>query len=671
MAEKINIDVLLNLDPSDIKSVSELKQNLKDLKSAALEAGEGSEAFDKITKKAGELNDTISRVNESISRNTGNAVENAAKGLANFASVGAGAFGAIQGAATLFGNESKDLQKTLVQLNAAVALSSGLKSLSEAPDIIKDAAASFRSLFAAIKSSETVAQFSDLATSIKNTGVVTKVTEGAVKGLALANKALEAATGGAAASMNGLKSAIIGTGIGLFVAGLGLAIQALVNYTSKTKDATKATDALGGSLETVNNQLDDRTAKEKAALDNAKLALQIAEAQDKSAKDLAALKVNVLNAENNLNAATLKGLDDALEAFQKLRRDYEIGTKEYEFYDNIIGGINAKRVQVNNDISQQANKRLLLDLQNAKDIKEEELKNFQKLNGELRKLGEDDTKRKEDKALNDLKITQDLLNAEKKAYEDYYNKLKTLQETGSADAEKTGVDLVRTIREETITATEGAEVLTTQRLDKIAEVARIAGEFSQGFSDFANTLIDNDVNKLNEKYSAQLQNVRQGSEEEKKILAAKFAEEEKLRKKAFLINKGFQLATAVASTAQSVATALAAPPGIPFTIPNGILAGALGAVQIAKIAATSYQNPTLSSGGLPSAGGSGVGGAAATTPAESPTPNSFSLFGTASNGNIAGGGNNGQGGAVQVYVLESDISSAQFNIFSYKAQIDG
>jgi len=48
--------------------------------------------------------------------------------------------------------------------------------------------------------------------------------------------------------------------------------------------------------------------------------------------------------------------------------------------------------------------------------------------------------------------------------------------------------------------------------------------------------------------------------------------------------RAFALADAIATTAQSVSRALSNPPGIPWTIPQGILAGALGAAQVRTIA---------------------------------------------------------------------------------------
>jgi glutamine synthetase type III len=72
MAEKkIELDILLNIKPDDINSVKELKTTLRDLRSAALSVEEGSEAFNKITAKAGQLNDKIKDLNDVIGAQTG------------------------------------------------------------------------------------------------------------------------------------------------------------------------------------------------------------------------------------------------------------------------------------------------------------------------------------------------------------------------------------------------------------------------------------------------------------------------------------------------------------------------------------------------------------------------------------------------------------------------
>jgi hypothetical protein len=665
--EKVNIDILFETADA-ASSVRELKTAIRDLKSAAIEAGEGSVEFDKITKKAGELNDQISRVNESISRNTGNAVENAAKGLANFASVGAGAFSAVQGAAVLFGAESKDLQKTLVQLNAAVALTTGLKSLSEAPDIIMDAVKSFGAL-----------------------NIVTKANAALTAVASTVQTAFAAATGGVTLSMNALKVAIASTGIGLLVVGIGLAVTALSSFIDSTDDAAEAQSDLDFQLKSTKDSLDALNLSFATADANNKTAIDAAKARGASLEEInklelegfdinakkikAAAEQDVINRNNNQSRIdALKQINDLDEDQVKTLLELESKQKVYNaqvlksYNDVQLLDTQRNTLLLNQSNAISARDKAISDkkIKDAKDAKDKQVKLEKEKNDKLKKEGEDDTQRQEKKALKDLSITEDLLDAELNAYKEFYDKIKKLQETGSENAEKAGIELVRNIKDETANATDGAQVLTEQRLQKVAFFAETARDFTQAFSDFSNTLIDNDINKLNEKYSAQLKNVEQGSEQEKKILAAKAVEEEKIRKKAFIANKAFQIATAVANTALAVTSALANPPGPPATIPLGIIAGTLGAIQIAKIAATSYQNPTLSAGGV---GGGGGGAPSIAFPTAPATPSAGALFGTAGAGNTGGGGNAGGGGAVKVFVVESDITNAQRQVDEARGEI--
>lgn len=101
-----------------------------------------------------------------------------------------GGFAALQGAQALFGAESEDLQKVLVKVQAAMALSQGINSVMEAKD-------AFKVLGAVIK-----------------TNVV-----------------------GAFSSM---KAALVSTGIGALVIGLGLLIDKLMSMSSAAEEAAEA-----------------------------------------------------------------------------------------------------------------------------------------------------------------------------------------------------------------------------------------------------------------------------------------------------------------------------------------------------------------------------------------------------------------------------------------------
>ena len=106
-----------------------------------------------------------------------------------------GGFAAVQGGMALFGKESDDVQKTLLKVQAAMALSQGIQSVGESVD-------SFKQLGAVIKS-----------TSLAQ-GVLTAAT-------AAYNFVNSAATTG----LKLFRAALISTGIGALVVGVGLLIS--------------------------------------------------------------------------------------------------------------------------------------------------------------------------------------------------------------------------------------------------------------------------------------------------------------------------------------------------------------------------------------------------------------------------------------------------------------
>jgi hypothetical protein len=106
----------------------------------------------------------------------------------------AGGFAAAEGAIAMFGVESKDMQETMVKLNAAVALTSGIAS-------VHAAIPAFKAMGAAAKAS---------AAGVAVLGAVTS--------------AYSAIVGGATGAMKVFKIALISTGVGALVVGLGMVI---------------------------------------------------------------------------------------------------------------------------------------------------------------------------------------------------------------------------------------------------------------------------------------------------------------------------------------------------------------------------------------------------------------------------------------------------------------
>jgi hypothetical protein len=134
MAEKIVFETEVKTGNSG-SSVKGLKTELRELTKQLGTLEQGTDAFDKAAARAGKLKEQIRGVND--------AIENAdpEKKFAPFARTVqglAGGFAAAQGAMALFGSESEDLEKTLVKVQGAMALSQGLNSLIEFKNDFKD-----------------------------------------------------------------------------------------------------------------------------------------------------------------------------------------------------------------------------------------------------------------------------------------------------------------------------------------------------------------------------------------------------------------------------------------------------------------------------------------------------------------------------------------------------
>jgi hypothetical protein len=192
MAEKRTIE--LEVKESGFDQVTEktktLKQQLKEMKEQLGTMDEGSEGFKELVAEAGKLQDKIGDLNEQVKNfasDTGK-VDIALGGL----SAVTGGFEAVQGAMGLVGSENKNLEKTMLKVQSAMALANGVQQVQIA--LQKESA--FMKGVDAVKTT---------ALSVA-TGVYTAV--------------VGASTGG----MKLFRLAMIGTGIGALVLGVGLLI---------------------------------------------------------------------------------------------------------------------------------------------------------------------------------------------------------------------------------------------------------------------------------------------------------------------------------------------------------------------------------------------------------------------------------------------------------------
>lgn len=186
---------------------------------AMADAGlQGTPAFAELQERAGQLDDEMRDLNATIT-GLGSDTKNI-DGLISIASGVAGGFALAQGAAALFGDESEEMQKALLKVNAAMSVLQGLQQIQNV--LQKESAAM---LFLA--------------------GARTKA-------LAVANQFLAVTTLETAAASNVLRAALIATGIGAFVVLLGLAANAAGLFSDKQETAAEATERLAKATEALN-----------------------------------------------------------------------------------------------------------------------------------------------------------------------------------------------------------------------------------------------------------------------------------------------------------------------------------------------------------------------------------------------------------------------------------
>jgi hypothetical protein len=233
------------------ESVGSLKKQLReaqqDVQALSDKFGATSDQAVKAAKRAAELKDAIGDAKALTD------AFNPDRKFQAFASALQGVIGGIsafQGAMGLLGVENENVEKTLLKVQSAMALSQGINSVLEARD-------SFKNLGAVIQSTAIFQKANNAATAIAIT----------------LQKAFGVATIGTGRAFTILKGAIAATGIGLLVVGLTTLIGKISEWTSASEDAANAQKKLAEQNDVVNaslqNQIDVLTAvgnKEKEIL---------------------------------------------------------------------------------------------------------------------------------------------------------------------------------------------------------------------------------------------------------------------------------------------------------------------------------------------------------------------------------------------------------------------
>lgn len=261
----IDIQIQSNSEQAVGSLRSQLKQAQADVASLSEKFGATSMEAIEAAKKAGELKDKIGDAKALTDAFNPDAKF---KALSSSLAGVAGGFAAVQGGMALFGQQSEDVEKTLLKVQSAMALSQGLQSVGESVD-------SFKQLGAVIKSASVVQSIYNFI----QTGSIglTKANATALEEEAVAKNISTAATASASTGLKLFRLALIGTGIGALIVGVGLLIanfdkvkkvvlnlipglaevgefiggivDSITDFVGATSDATRALDKLKENAE--------------------------------------------------------------------------------------------------------------------------------------------------------------------------------------------------------------------------------------------------------------------------------------------------------------------------------------------------------------------------------------------------------------------------------------
>lgn len=123
MAE-LNLDIVIE-NAQAAQSVGEIRKQLKELRTAMLQVGEGSAEFDKLAMAAGELKEKMNEANEAVAAFNPDALE----AVGNFAGKAASGVSLVTGAMGLFGEQSKETEKALLKVQSAMAFAQGIQGI--------------------------------------------------------------------------------------------------------------------------------------------------------------------------------------------------------------------------------------------------------------------------------------------------------------------------------------------------------------------------------------------------------------------------------------------------------------------------------------------------------------------------------------------------------------
>ena len=304
---------------------TQLKEAQADVARLSDEFGVTSVEAAKAAKRAAELKDAIGDAKALT-----DAFNPDAKFNALTSSLGGvvGGFQAYEGALALVGSESEDLQKTLVKLQALMALSQGLQQLGEARDSFKQLGAViksttvFQTLYNAATRTATAVQTAfGVATTVTSTGF--KVLRGAI--MATGIGALVVALGLVIANFDTISKWIKSSPLGGFANQVGNLVQRFTDFIGVTSQAERNLEKISKANARANEGIKNKIDLLKAQGGSEKEIYQLSKQLNEN--ELSTLR-STLAAKGKLNEEEAKNFRDLKNSQLVLDAEYNAKLKE-------------------------------------------------------------------------------------------------------------------------------------------------------------------------------------------------------------------------------------------------------------------------------------------------------------------------------------------------------
>jgi hypothetical protein len=592
--EATNLDATFEEIYGDLKPLTARMGEAEDRLYELAKAGkQSSQEYKDLLKSVGEYK----RVQQQTDLVVDAAAQTMGSKLTGSLNAAAGGFSLAQGSMALFGSESSSVEAAMLKVQSAMAISQGFETINQSTNSIKQ-----------------------LGTTLKNTSVVQKTLTAATAAYTFVNQA--ATTG-----LKLFRLALIGTGIGAIVVGLGLLIA---NFDKVKETIMKVIPGLSSVGKVIGGIVDSITDFVGATSDTTRALDKLKENADKT---LSVNKKFMQEHGDQVDEYTKKKIDAKNAYAEAVKED---GANEAELSKRLnreLAAIEYSRGDEKRKLQKAANEKVAADRKSDAE--------------KLKKEREDEAKKlKEEK---DKAIISEA--------EAYRNQLEAVQKV-EADARKANADALLTEQQLAIqTENEAYEIkkanaikfgeetieLETEHWNKINNINLTAHE-KQNATDKANS--DAKVKLIELEKKARLD----AADETAKTLSAM----SDLLGKETAAGKAAAIASATINTFSSAQKAYDATVGIPYVGPilapiNAGIAIAAGIKNVKSILAVK----------VPGGGGGGSapsGGASAQAGVTAP---SFNVVGASGTNQLAQSIGAQQQQPIQAYVVANNVTTAQ------------